>query len=49
MNFVRGKRRIPQERMYGFLKVNEPRAGVKAFYIVIGQRAWGWRWATRKS
>lgn len=49
MKFVRGKRRFPQEKIYGFLRVHEPRAGVMAFYIVIGYRAWGFKWATRKS
>lgn len=48
MKFVRGKRRFPQEKIFGFLMVDEPRAGVRAFYFVIGQRAWGWQWAIRK-
>lgn len=44
MKFVRGKRQLPQERMWGFILVTEKRAGVRTFGIIFGQRIWGWQW-----
>jgi hypothetical protein len=48
MRFIRGKRKIQQEDVYGFVRVKEVRAGVQGFYLVIGKRAWGWTWTLKK-
>jgi hypothetical protein len=44
MRFVRGKRQIKQERLYGIVRVHEPRVGLCGVYFVWGDRAWGWQW-----
>ena len=48
MRWVRGKRQIKQERAYGIIIVHEQRAGVRGFYFVWGQRAWGWQWKAKR-
>ncbi len=48
MRYVKGKRRFEQESMWGFLHVREVRAGVQAFYVVLGKRAWGFQWTLTK-
>ena len=44
MKFIRGKRTIQQEHMYGIVKVNEYRVGINAILLVIGRRGWGVQW-----
>ncbi len=48
MRYVKGKRLIKQERMWGFLHVREERAGVQAVYLVLGKKAWGFQWPLTK-
>lgn len=44
MKFVRGKRQFKQERMWGFILVAEPLAGVKTFGLIFGRSVWGIQW-----
>lgn len=50
MRWVRGKRNVlPQEDIYGILRVRVPEAGVQAVYFVWGKRAWGVNWKLKKT
>lgn len=49
MRFVKGNRRIPQERIYGFVLVTEVRAGVRTFGFIFGTRIWGVQWKLKKN
>lgn len=49
MRFVRGKRQYKEERLWGFVLVNMPNAGVKCFGLVIGYYMWGIQWKSRKT
>lgn len=48
MKFIRGKRQHRQERLWGFVLVDEPRAGVRTFGVIFGRSVVGWQWATKK-
>ena len=48
MKFVRGKRAFKQEKLWGFVLVAEPRAGVKTFGLILGRSVWGVQWPIRK-
>lgn len=44
MNFVKGKRAVLNESIFGFLHVKDAKARSQTLYLVVGRRAFGVRW-----